>query len=59
MENRRVLFFLYELFSTKSTENWICLTRIFYFDFADSELVHEMDPGSNKKKKVFESSIRK
>ena len=33
--------------------------EIFYLDFADSELAHEMDSGSNKRKKVFDSSIRK
>ena len=32
---------------------------IFYFDFADNELVHEMDLDSNKRKKVSDSSIRK
>ena len=33
--------------------------NFFYFDFVDSELVHEMNLGSNKRKKVSDSSIRK
>ena len=35
------------------------LNENFYSDFADSELVHEIDSGSNKRKKVSDSSIRK
>ena len=59
VENKRVLFFPYELFPTKSIENWIHLIRNFNFDFADNELVHEMDLGSNKRKKVSNSSMIK
>ena len=33
--------------------------RIFYFDFADNELVHEMDLGLNKRKKFSDSSMIK
>ena len=33
--------------------------NFFYLDFADSELVHEMDLGSNKRKKVSGSSMIK
>ena len=32
---------------------------IFYLDFADSELVHEMDQSSNKRKKISDSSMIK
>ena len=35
------------------------LNRKFYFDFTVNELVHEIDLSSNKRKKVFNSSIRK
>ena len=33
--------------------------RIFYLDFADNELVHKIDPGSKKRKKVIDSSMIK
>ena len=35
------------------------LNRNFYLNFADSKRVHEMDPGSNTRKKVSNSSMRK
>ena len=55
MGNKDFSFFLYESFPSKSIENRIFLIRISYFGFCRQWV----DPSSNKRKKVSDSSIRK